>query len=176
MEGDVVVVVVVIAVEVEACEDVPPPRDGGGAGARGLALEPRAVATAVHGDDERGCGPPVRLPPSVPLPRFPSPLPPRHRERGRRLCRGLLFPLHRSPEIIVRQSSVPPRLRRGRRRRAPLRSYRGGRLLLPRRSKTHGPDRLLTDGGSDWVKSCPRGQSDQLLTLLMSILDLDEIT
>ena len=56
MEGDVVVVVVVVAVEVEARADEPPPRDGGGAGAGGLALEPRAVAAAVHGDDERGCG------------------------------------------------------------------------------------------------------------------------
>ena len=53
MEGDVVVVV---AVEVEARADEPPPRDGGGGGAGGLALEPRAVAATVHGDDERGCG------------------------------------------------------------------------------------------------------------------------
>ena len=107
MEGDVVVVVVVVAVEVEARADEPPPRDGGGAGAGGLALESWVVAAAVHGDDEHGYGPPVRLPPSIPLPRFPSPLPPRHRQHGRRLCRGLLFPLHRSPEL--RPASTPTR-------------------------------------------------------------------
>lgn len=56
MEDDIVVVVVVVTVEVEACADEPPPGDGRRAGAGGLALEPRAVAAAVHGDDEHGCG------------------------------------------------------------------------------------------------------------------------
>jgi len=101
--------------------------------------------------------------------------------------------------------------RPGRRRRAPLRSYRGG-LLLPRpiqnprsrslvdrrstkskyRPSQHLPSNQDTPrhrstatsarsisshrGGSDRVKSCPQGRPHQLLTLLMSILDLDEIT
>lgn len=50
---DGVVVVVVVVVEVEARADEPAARDGRRAGAGGLALEPRAVPAAVHGDDER---------------------------------------------------------------------------------------------------------------------------
>jgi hypothetical protein len=53
VEDDGGVGVGVVAVEVEARADEPPPGDGGGAGAGGLALEPRAVPAAVHGDDGR---------------------------------------------------------------------------------------------------------------------------
>jgi hypothetical protein len=47
-----VVIVEVVAVEVEAGADEPPAEEGGATGAGGLALETRAVAAAVHGEEE----------------------------------------------------------------------------------------------------------------------------
>ena len=78
----------------------------------------------------------------------------------------------------------PPASRRGYRRRASgRRRLRGMGPVLHRRVGTGleaGPGGAVAGTGTwltgGWVKSCSRGQSYQLLTILMSILDLDEIT